>query len=170
MEVESKVLSRGINHLLWKSEGTLSTAESCTGGRIGEAIVAIPGSSTYFKGGIISYADEAKIKLLGVDAKVLEEQTAVCEEVAVQMVRGAIKTLNTTYAISVTGLAGPGGATPEIPLGTIWIACGTADEIVTKKLTDDDGRDVNLARATKEALALFYAFLKEKTPEEPEDE
>lgn len=143
----------------------MGTAESCTGGRIAESIIAVPGASNYFKGGIISYTNEIKENLLGVDHDLLEEKTAVCEEVAVAMVQGAIKTLNVDYAIAATGIAGPGGGTPEIPVGTIWIACGSADEIVTMKLDEDFGRDINLAIATSEALQLFMKYLNEHKPQ-----
>lgn len=168
MDVESKVISREINQLLWKAEKTLSTAESCTGGRVAEAIIAVPGSSNYFKGGIISYTNEIKERLLGVSHELLEEKTAVCEEVVQAMVQGVIRTMDTTYAIAVSGIAGPGGGTPEIPVGTIWIACGTADKIETLKLTEDDGRDQNLARATQKALQMFLNYLKENLPKDEE--
>ena len=125
MEFENKIISKEINVLLYEKGMTLGTAESCTGGRIAESIVASPGSSNYFKGSIVSYVDEIKERLLGVDPKLIEEKTAVCEEVAIAMVKGACKTLNTDFAISATGIAGPGGGTPEIPVGTIWLACGT---------------------------------------------
>ena len=82
MDFESKVISREVSELLWDMEKTVGTAESCTGGRIAEAIMSVPGASKYFKGGIISYVNEIKESLLGVDPQVLEEQTAVCEEVA----------------------------------------------------------------------------------------
>jgi nicotinamide-nucleotide amidase len=107
MDFEAKVISREISEILWEMEKTVSTAESCTGGRIAEAIIAVPGASKYFKGGIISYVNEIKESMLGVDPKVLEEQTAVCEEVAREMVIGACKAMNTDYAISATGIAGP---------------------------------------------------------------
>lgn len=110
MDFESKVFSREISQLLWEMDKTVSTAESCTGGRIAEAIIAVPGASKYFKGGIISYVDEVKMSLLGVSGDVLAEKTAVSEEVAQQMVTGACRALNTDYAIAATGIAGPGGA------------------------------------------------------------
>ena len=106
MDFESKVISREVSELLWDMEKTVGTAESCTGGRIAEAIISVPGASKYFKGGIISYVNEIKESLLGVNPQVLEEQTAVCEEVAKEMVIGACKILNTNYAISATGIAG----------------------------------------------------------------
>ena len=126
MDFESKITSREISQLLWEREETLGTAESCTGGRIAEAIISVPGASKYFKGGIISYTNEIKTSLLGVDAQLLEEQTAVCEDVARAMVIGACNTLATDYAIAATGIAGPTGGTKEIPVGTIWIAWARA--------------------------------------------
>ena len=159
MDFESKIVSREISQLLWEREQTLGTAESCTGGRIAEAIIAIPGASKYFKGGIVSYVDEVKENLLGVNHDVIEEQTAVCEEVARQMVVGACRSLNTDFAIAATGYAGPTGGPKNIPIGTIWLACGNADRISTLKLEDDFGRDINLAIATNKALQMFYDFL-----------
>ena len=148
--------------MLYDNGKTLGTAESCTGGRIAEAIIATPGASNYFKGGVISYTNEIKIKLLHVDPKVLEEQTAVCSDVARQMVTGACDALNCDYAISATGIAGPGGGTTEIPVGTIWIGYGDKSDVRTFKLSEDFGRDINLAIATNKALRLFLDYLKEK--------
>lgn len=166
MEFESKIISRQIGDMLYASGLTVGTAESCTGGRIGEAIIAIPGASNYYKGGIISYTNEIKEKLLHVDHQVLEEQTAVCEEVAREMVLGAIKALNVDFAISATGIAGPGGGTKEIPVGTIWLGYGSAEDVRTFKLTEDFGRDINLAIATNKAMRLFLDFLKENIKED----
>lgn len=168
MDFENKILSKEISQFIWEKGKTLGTAESCTGGRIAEAIVLMPGASNYFKGSIVSYTNEIKEKLLGVSHEVLEEKTAVCEEVAIEMAKGAIKTLNVDYAISATGVAGPAGGTHEIPVGTIWLACGTADDIVTLKLTEDKGRDMNLSNATTQALQLFFKYLKERLTEEDE--
>lgn len=162
MEFKSKILSKRIQDLIYGQGKTLATAESCTGGRIAEAIIATPGASDFFKGGIISYTNEVKENLLGVSHEVIEEQTAVCEEVAKQMVLGVIKTLNVDFAISSTGIAGPAGGTKEIPVGTIWIAYGSKDDIRTFQLTEDFGRDINLAVATNQALQLMLEFLKEQ--------
>jgi nicotinamide-nucleotide amidase len=160
MDFESKIISREISQMLWEMEKTVGTAESCTGGRIAEAIISVPGASKYFKGGIISYVDEIKMSLLGVDAAVLEEKTAVCEEVANQMVIGACKALNTDYAIAATGYAGPGGGSKDIPVGTIWLACGTMEKQVAMMVQEDHGRDINLAIATNKAMQMFLDFLK----------
>ena len=162
MDFESKIISREISQILWELEKTVGTAESCTGGRIAEAMIATPGASKYFKGGVVSYVDEIKERLLHVDAQVLEEQTAVCEEVAKQMVKGACQTLNTNYAIAATGFAGPTGGTKEIPVGTIWLACGDIDRQVTFMVQEDHGRDINLAIATNKAMQMFLDFLKEE--------
>ncbi len=161
MEFESKILSKSISEMLYNSEKSLGTAESCTGGRIAEAIISVPGASNYFKGGVVSYTNEVKENILGVSHEVLEEQTAVCEEVAKEMVLGAIKALNVDYAISATGVAGPSGGTPEIPVGTIWIGYGSKDDVRTLKLTEDFGRDINLAIATNTGLKQMLGFLKE---------
>ena len=160
MDFESKIISREVSQLLWEMEKTVGTAESCTGGRIAEAIIAVPGASKYFKGGIISYVDEVKANLLNVSREVLDEKTAVCEEVAMQMVQGACRTLNTDFAISATGIAGPTGGSKDIPVGTIWLACGTPDKQVTMKVEEDHGRDINLAIATNKAMQMFLDFLK----------
>ncbi len=170
MDFEGKIISREISQLLWEKEKTVSTAESCTGGRIAEAMMAVPGASKYFKGGIICYVNEVKENLLGVSHELLEEKTAVCEEVAIEMVKGACKALNTDYAIAATGIAGPSGGTKDIPVGTIWLACGSADNVVTCKVEEDHGRDINLAIATNKATQMFCDFLKAEDTEEIEVE
>ena len=167
MDFESKITSREISEILWDTEKTVGTAESCTGGRIAEAIISVPGASKYFKGGIVSCVDEIKESLLGVDHLLSEEKTAVCEEVAIAMVKGACKALNTNYAIAATGFAGPTGGTKDIPVGTIWLACGSLDRVVTLKVEEDHGRDINLAIATNTVMDLFLNFLKEENEPRP---
>ena len=161
MDFESKIISRQIGDILYASGLTIGTAESCTGGRISEAIIAIPGSSDYYKGGIVAYTDEVKVKLLGVSSEVLEEQTAVSEEVAREMVLGTLNAIGVDFAIASTGYAGPGGGTKEVPVGTIWLAYGNREEVRTFKLTEDFGRDINLAIATNKAIRLMLDFLKD---------
>ena len=121
MEFETKIISRQIGDMLYASGLSLGTAESCTGGLISEAIIATPGASNYFKGSVVSYTNEIKERLLKVDHQLLEEKTAVCEEVARQMVQGAMDLLNVDFAIASTGIAGPGGGTKGTPVGTIWL-------------------------------------------------
>ena len=159
MDFESKIISRQIGDILYASGYTIGTAESCTGGRISEAIIAIPGSSDYYKGGVVAYTDEVKEKLLGVSHELIEEKTAVSEEVAREMVLGTINAIGVDFAIASTGYAGPGGGTSENPVGTIWLAYGNNDQIRTFKLTEDYGRDINLAIATNKAIRLMLDFL-----------
>lgn len=165
MDLETKILSKSIQELLYNSDKKIGTAESCTGGRLAEALIAVPGSSNYFNGSIIAYTNDVKENLLGVDHQVLEEQTAVSEEVARQMVLGAIKTLRVDFAVAVTGVAGPAGGTPENPVGTIWIGYGCNTDVRTWKLSEDFGRDINLSIATSKALQLMVEFLKEHEPD-----
>ena len=164
MELETKVLGRQIQEALYKNNETLCTAESCTGGKISQAIIAVPGASQYFKGSIVAYSNEVKENLLHVSHQVLEEQSAVCEEVARQMVVGACQAMQCDYAISTTGIAGPTGGTVEIPVGTIWIGYGSKDDVRTLKLSDDFGRDLNLEIATSKAMQLFIEYYKERHP------
>ena len=165
MDLETKILSKSIQELLYNSDKKIGTAESCTGGRLAEALIAVPGSSNYFNGSIIAYTNEVKENLLGVNHQVLEEQTAVSEEVARQMVLGAIKTLRVDFAVAVTGVAGPAGGTPENPVGTIWIGYGCNTDVRTWKLSEDFGRDINLSIATSKALQQMVEFLKEHEPD-----
>ena len=108
--------------------------------------------------------------LLGVSADTLQEHTAVSEEVAKQMVSGAIDALQVDFAIAVTGVAGPGGGTADIPVGTIWIGYGSKDDIRTFKITENFGRDINLAIATNRAIRLMLDFLKEKLNDKKTEE
>lgn len=164
MELDLKLVSKEINEMMWRNHKTLATAESCTAGRIASVITAVPGSSNYYKGGLICYADEVKEELLGVDAAVIEEQTAVCEDVVKAMVIGANKMFHTDYSVAISGFAGPGGpdgGKSGVIVGTIWIAVGNADKMETKMLEEDNGRDKNLASATKTAMFMLRDFLKD---------
>ena len=165
MQFENKVLSKEILFILYESGKTLSTAESCTSGKVAESITLMPGASAYFTGGIVAYSEEVKKSLLNVPEELIEEKTVVSEEVAIRMAEGACEVLNTDYAIATTGVAGPGGGTIENPVGTIWIAAGTKGEMRTVKLTENDGRDINVTRATFRALQLLLEVLKEDFPQ-----
>ncbi len=162
MDLDLKIVSKEINELLWKSEKTLSTAESCTAGRISTVLTAIPGSSNYFKGGIVCYADEIKENILGVDKQLIDEKTPVCEDVVKQMVIGANKLFSSDYSVAISGYAGPGGGTSSVLVGTIWIAVGNSEDMITAQLEGDEGRDKNLAKATNAAMRMLRDYLKEK--------
>lgn len=113
-------------------ELTLATAESCTGGLIGAAITSTPGSSSVFRGGIIAYHNDVKMCQLSVSAASLETDGAVSEPVAKQMAKGCREALGVDLAVSVTGVAGPGGGSVEKPVGTVWIGLATAESVTGK--------------------------------------
>lgn len=160
---EAEEVCSVIHEILIAQGKTLSTAESCTSGRIAAEITSVSGSSAYFQGGLIAYQNEVKIKMLGVKAEIIETYDVVSEEVVREMVRGACRLFGTDYAIASTGYAGPSGGTESIPVGTIWIACGSVDNMKTKCLTGDLGRVQNVERATEEALLLMNEFLLEES-------
>lgn len=119
----------------------LITAESCTGGMLSAAITAIPGSSGWFEGGFISYANIAKEKMLGVNPKLIKEYGAVSEEVAIAMAEGALKHSHADLSIAITGIAGPGGATAHKPLGLVWIAYANEAGFKVEKHTFSGSRE-----------------------------
>ena len=163
MNIQIKVISREISEYLWRAGQTLSTAESCTAGLVAASVVALPGASNYYRGGVIAYSNELKTTLLGVPEELLAEKGAVSEEVARAMVEGAVERLGTEYAVAVTGYAGPGGG-PEASVGTIFLAAGKHDEVLVRELTGDDGREENVARATVAALQILLEKLKNDYP------
>lgn len=145
--------------LLLKEEATLATAESCTGGYLAHTITANAGSSAYYLGSVISYANEAKMNLLGVKKETLETHGAVSEQTVIQMAEGARKALNSTYALATSGIAGPGGGSLEKPVGTIWIACAGPEKTVAKKILSTKTRLVNIQYGSKSALALLRKMI-----------
>ncbi len=155
-----KELAAELGKLLIAQNHTLSTAESCTGGGIASIITAIPGSSQYFHGGIVAYANEVKMALLEVQSETLERHGAVSEQTVVEMAKGAMKSMKTTCSIATSGIAGPGGGTADKPVGTIWIAVACNERIVTKQLEGDFGRAENIKNTIKNALSLLIKTLK----------
>lgn len=115
-------LSEKLGQSLRARQLTLGVAESCTGGLLGDILTSIPGSSDYFKGGIVAYANPIKHRLLQVDESTLAHYGAVSQETALEMAKGARSALAVDIAAAITGVAGPGGGTPEKPVGTVWIA------------------------------------------------
>jgi PncC family amidohydrolase len=136
---------------------TLATAESCTGGGIGAALTAVPGSSAVYKGGIISYTNWVKHNLLGVDEAILETFGAVSAPVAEAMAVGARKALQADIAVSVTGLAGPGGDEFSNPVGRVYIGYADENRSTTREFTFEGDRDAVRRQAVEEALKLILA-------------
>lgn len=166
MSLTGKFLSKEINTIFWRENLTLSTAESCTAGEISSIITSVPGSSHFFKGGIVAYANEVKENLLGVNPETLEKYGAVSEETVKEMVKGAMKSLKTDCAIATSGIAGPSGGTSEKPVGTIWIAVACKDKINTLKIEEDHGRAKNVANATQTALQLLLKMFQSEENEQ----
>ena len=133
---------------------TLASAESCTGGLIGGLLTSLPGSSGYYLGGVISYANEAKERLLGVAPETLETVGAVSEETACAMVAGAKAALGSDYALSVTGIAGPGGGSESKPVGTVWIGLATPEGSAARCFHFPGDREA-VRLATVEAALLW---------------
>jgi len=139
---------------------TIATAESCTGGAIAAALTSIAGSSDYFKGSVVSYANSVKINVLGVNPDDLDKHGAVSREVVEQMAKGALKAIGSDFAIATSGVAGPGGGTAEKPVGTVWIAVAAKDNSVSSKMfTFGTVREQNIQRAVNMGFLFFLDFL-----------
>lgn len=159
-EGEDGALEKQFGKILREKGTTIATAESCTGGYIAHLITSVPGSSEYFKGSVVSYANEIKIKVLGVDAADIEREGAVSEAVVLQMAEGVKKLLGTDYAVSTSGVAGPDGGTPEKPVGTVWIGVATPDKTFARKFVFSFTRERNIAKASAKALELVLNEVK----------
>ncbi len=128
----------------------LATAESCTGGLISSLLTEISGSSDVFECGFVTYSNESKIKLLGIDATLIENHGAVSEEVAIAMAKGALAKTGADVAVSVTGIAGPTGGTEEKPVGLVYIAVATRDNVFcTKNIFTGDRNNIRESSVTK---------------------
>ena len=144
-----------VSRILKESGLTLSTAESCTGGNIAHLLTQHPGSSLFFKGGVVAYSNEVKQNVLGVDPKDIKNHGAVSKEVVEQMALGARKILNTDIAVATSGIAGPDGGTPEKPVGTVWIAASDGQKTISKLFQFGSFRERNIEKATFAAIFLI---------------
>jgi nicotinamide-nucleotide amidase len=156
---DDQLLEIVIGHLLREHQLTIATAESCTGGYVAHQITSIAGSSDYFKGSIVAYANEVKQEVLGVRAETLETHGAVSEATVREMVSGALRVMKTDLAIAISGIAGPGGGTPDKPVGTIWMAVGNGQLTETFKLQAGKDRVKNIEYAGNYALNFIRRFI-----------
>ncbi|MEM4262452.1 MAG: CinA family protein [Thermoplasmata archaeon] len=139
---------------------TLAAAESCTGGRIGDKITNVPGSSDYFLGSAVTYSNDAKMWILGVKRSSLHRYGAVSEQVAKEMALGAMKKFGSDIAVSTTGIAGPTGGSKEKPVGLVWFAVAHEDDIQTdKEIFAGDRLDIKEAAAIH-AIDLVIDFVR----------
>ena len=156
---EKEELAEVVGQLLRKAKASLSVAESCTGGHLAHQFTQIPGSSDYFKGGIVSYANEVKMNQLGVSASILSEFGAVSEPCITAMAEGARQVLGTTYSLATSGIAGPSGGTDDKHVGTVWIALAHPDGVITRKLQLAGTRMQNIHMTSLASLNLLRRFL-----------
>lgn len=161
----TETLEEAVGKRLKERGLTLSTAESCTGGFLAHKITKIPGCSAYYKGSVIAYAYEAKQNQLDVKQATLEQYGAVSEETVAEMVVGVIKTLKTDIGISISGIAGPGGGTPDKPVGTVWLAIADKGRVETKKLQLGKDRLRNIEYTANQGLNMIRQFVHKYYPE-----
>ena len=138
---------------------TITTAESCTGGLLAGRILNVSGASEVYNEGHITYSNEAKTRILGVKKETLESFGAVSSETAEEMARGAANVANANVGLSTTGIAGPGGGTPEKPVGLIYVGCHLNGKTYTKKCNFDGNREENRNSAVEAALELLQDIL-----------
>lgn len=137
----------------------ISTAESCTGGLVASYLTSIPGSSKYFTSGIVSYSNDAKIKLLNVNSKTLDKFGAVSEEVAKEMAIGSLKIANSDIAVSITGIAGPEGITKNKPVGMVCFGIATSEEVKSTTHYFSGTRSVIRKKSCEIALKLILSSI-----------
>jgi PncC family amidohydrolase len=162
MNPMSDPLEVQIGRLLKKTGLKLAVAESCTGGLLADRITDVPGSSDYFRGGIVAYAYEAKVTLLGVSWATLRAFGAVSRETVMEMARGARTALGADVAVSVSGIAGPAGGMPTKPVGTTWFGLSTEEEDTAFLHHFDGDRRQIKTQASNVALQIVLDFLQGK--------
>lgn len=153
---EDESIENVIGKLLKEKGLSLSLAESCTGGKIAEAITSVSGASSYFKGSIVSYATEAKVKILGVDERLIKDFSVVSEEVAKNMALQSQKLFNTDYAIATTGNAGPNKGDSDAEIGTVYIAIATPKEVYCEEFNFGQPREKVIGRAVNKAFEMLH--------------
>ncbi|MEI7978690.1 MAG: competence/damage-inducible protein A [Bacteroidota bacterium] len=152
-------LSEVVGKLLTNKNKTMATAESCTGGFIAHQITSIPGSSKYFTGSIVSYDNKIKQQELNVSNTILNNEGAVSEACVKQMATEILSKFNVDYAIATSGIAGPDGGSEEKPVGTVWIAVASRNEIITKKFNMGDNRERTILRTSISALDMLRKMI-----------
>jgi nicotinamide-nucleotide amidase len=156
---EEQTMQSVVGDLLRGQHKKICTAESCTGGYVASLLTSVPGASAYFPGSVVTYSYEMKTKLLGVRPETLAKYGAVSRETVIEMVNGALQTLEADIAVAISGIAGPDGGTPEKPVGTVWMAVGDQHRVVTLKQIFGRDRDKNIQLTGVYALNLARKFL-----------
>jgi len=155
MDKDSQASVRIVVDRLLKHRQKVCTAESCTGGLIAKTFTDLAGSSEWFERGFVTYSDAAKTDMLAVPASLIEDYGAVSEAVATAMASGALRHSQADYSIAVTGVAGPGGGSEDKPVGTVWIALASAEQMVARRYQFDGDRQAVRAATMQTALDLL---------------
>lgn len=156
MTADSYKIAESIETILISKGWSVVTAESCTGGGVAAALTAVPGSSACVKGGIVAYTEEIKMRLLGVKAETLRDFGVVSRPTVEEMARGAMKSMNSDFAVATSGVAGPSGGTEETPVGTIWIAAASRSQVYAHCIREyNEGRAQNVQNAVQMALEML---------------
>ncbi|MEP7163737.1 MAG: competence/damage-inducible protein A [Ferruginibacter sp.] len=158
---EDEKMEDVLGKLLKQKNKSMCTAESCTGGFIAHMITSVPGSSAYYNGSVVTYSYKAKEDMLQVNERTLLEKGAVSEDVVIEMAKGALHNFRSDYAIAVSGIMGPGGGMPDKPVGTVWVAVGKKDKLVTQKLHFRFERQLNIQLTAVNALNMLRKFILE---------
>lgn len=156
-------LEEALGKLLLSKNKSMATAESCSGGYIAHLVTAIPGSSAYFKGTVVAYAYDVKEDVLGVQHTTLETKGAVSEETVTEMLKGLLQKTTADYGIATSGVMGPGGGTNDKPVGTVWVAVGSREKMIAKKLHFRFDRLKNIELTATNALLMLFQFIKAET-------
>jgi PncC family amidohydrolase len=157
--MNGKPLEAQIGEILSERNLTLAAAESCTGGLVSHRITNVPGSSRYFLGGVVTYANAAKMALLGVQSETLENHGAVSRETVLEMARGVRRALCADIGVAVSGIAGPGGGSPEKPVGLTWIGLSAEGYDEARQFTWPGGRLAVKEQSAQALLELLLEYL-----------
>lgn len=156
---DDQTLEMVVGQLLGANKKTIATAESCTGGLIGARFTNVSGSSAYFERGVVTYSNQAKMELLNVPGEIIDKYGAVSEQVAILMAEGVRKLAQTDYGLSVTGIAGPSGGTPQKPVGLVYVGLAHENDSFAERFMFGENRRTNRERAAQAALNLVRMFL-----------
>jgi nicotinamide-nucleotide amidase len=155
----NETMAEVIGRILKLNGKTLAVAESCTGGYISHLITSLPGCSVFYNGSVTAYSNLIKENILGVNPEMILKFGAVSEQVAKEMAVGVRKVFNADFALATTGIAGPDGGTEEKPVGTVWIAVASENDVIAQKFIFGDNRERNISRSSQTALQILRRFL-----------
>ncbi|MGB0432064.1 MAG: CinA family nicotinamide mononucleotide deamidase-related protein, partial [Bacteroidia bacterium] len=155
----NETISSAIGKLLIERNETIGTAESCTSGNIGQMLTQTPGSSAYYQGSFTTYSYLLKEQLLGVNKTTLQKHGAVSEETIIEMVKGGLQKLGSSYVVATSGIAGPGGGMPNKPVGTVWVGVGNKHKVIAKKFQFGGDRTRNIHLSSIMALETLRRFI-----------